>query len=117
MYRTIVTQHFDSRPWRRYFVVGVVVIALTSLVSSWSSAQAFLPKKGEGSVAITYENVHVDGHFLEDGSRFPAYQSRASNMIFGLEYGLTDRLALDASLPYMLTKYTGKEVPLNLPIN
>jgi len=81
------------------------------------SAQAFLPKKGEGSIAITYQNVHVDGHFLEDGSRFPAYQNRADNLMFGLEYGVTDRLALDVNLPYMLTKYTGKETPLNLPLN
>jgi hypothetical protein len=117
MYRPIVSQHFDSRPWRRCFVVGVVVVALLSLASFQSSAQAFLPKKGEGSVAITYQDVHVAGHFLEDGSRLPVYQSRANNMILGLEYGLADRLALDASLPYMLTKYTGKEVPLNLPLN
>jgi len=99
------------------FTFGVVLVALTFLMPSRGLAQAFLPAKGEGSVSITYQNVHVAGHFLEDGSRFPAYQSRASNLMFGLEYGLTDHLALDASLPYMLTKYTGKQVPLNLPLN
>jgi len=46
---------------------------------------------------VTYQNVHVAGHFLEDRSRFPAYQSRANNLMFGLEYDLTDRLTADAS--------------------
>src|SRR5262249_10624498 len=117
MYRVIPTETFVWRVWSLRFAVCVVAVVLTSLVPFRGLAQAFLPRKGEGSVAMTYQSVHVAGHFLEDGSRFPAYQSRANNMIFGLEYGLTDRLALDASLPYMLTKYTGKEVPLNLPIN
>jgi len=95
----------------------VVAVALVFLMPSPGTAQAFLPSRGEGTVSINYQNVHVAGHFLEDGSRFPAYQSRANNLMFGLEYGLTDRLTADVSLPYMLIKYTGKEVPLNLPAN
>ena len=103
--------------WSASNIFAVILVALVFLMPSSGSAQAFLPSKGEGTVSITYQNVHVAGHFLEDGSRFPAYQSRANNLLFGLEYGLTDRLTADIGLPYMLIKYTGKEVPLNLPAN
>ncbi len=96
---------------------AVVVVAFTLLTPSFSSAQAWLPYKGEGSVSIIYQSVHSDGHFLEDGSSWAAYQSLAHDMIFEVDYGLTDRLALDVSLPYIVSKYTGREEPINLPQN
>jgi hypothetical protein len=94
-----------------------VVLAGWILNSPHGSAQAWLPAKGEGTVSISFQHVNAAGHFLEDGSRLPGYQTRASNLIFEVAYGLTERLAVNVSLPYMNTKYTGKDEPLNLPEN
>jgi hypothetical protein len=80
-------------------------------------AQAFLPGKGEGAVSINFASVHAAGHFMDDGSRLPGYASRANSLTFGVEYGLTDKLALGLSLPYIRAKYLGPEEPLNLPRN
>src|SRR5262249_46446976 len=43
--------------------------------------------------------------------------SRAETMIFDIEYGLNNRLAVRASLAYVNSKYTGQETPFNLPRN
>lgn len=98
-------------------VAAMITVVLALLMPRLGSAQAWLHKKGEGSVSITYQNVNSTGHFLEDGTELPAYQNKANDFIFSVDYGLTDRLALDVSLPYMITKYTGKEEPVNLPRN
>jgi hypothetical protein len=54
---------------------------------------------------------------MEDGSTWEGYQSHSNNMLLGVDYGITDRLAVDFSLPFIATKYTGKDEPLNLPRN
>lgn len=95
----------------------VFVLAACILNPSHGSAQAFLPLKGDGSVSITFQHVNAAGHFIDDGSRLPEYQSRSSNLIFHVEYGVTERLALSLAIPYMNTKYTGNQEPLNLPLN
>ena len=87
------------------------------LSSSSASAQAWLPEKGEGSASLSFQHVSAAGHFLEDGSRLPGYETQASNLLMDVTYGVTDRLALGVAVPYMNVKYTGKEEPLNLPEN
>lgn len=91
----------------------LIALAWCALAPAVCSAQAWLPPKGEGSVSTTYQNVNFSGHFNSDGSRQPVFQSRASNVVFEMTYGITDRLALTGSLPYINSKYTGKETPLN----
>ena len=90
----------------------IVLLGCCLLNPARGSAQAWMPLKGEGSVSITFQHVRSAGHFLEDGSQFPGYETRASNVSFDVAYGVTERLALDASLPYMNTKYAGKEAPM-----
>jgi hypothetical protein len=100
------------RIWR------TAVLALFMMtIPRFVPAQAWLPDKGEGSVSFTYQFVNSSGHFLEDGSQFPGYQSRANALVLGVQYGLTNRLAAEVNLPYLLTRYTGSEEPLNLPEN
>ena len=94
---------------------GIVVAWLLSPVLAMG--QAFVPSKGNGSVSVDVGTIRAAGHFLDDGSKLPGYGSRANHVTFSLDYGLTDRLALGFSLPYIKAKYTGKEEPLNLPDN
>ena len=96
------------------FLVG---LGLCMTVGSRCLAQAWLPPAGELTFATSFQRVEGKGHFLDDGSRLPGYRTRASNMQFELSYGISDRLAVDLSLPYVKVKYLGPEEPLNLPTN
>jgi len=87
------------------------------LLPTFGLAQAFLPGKGNGEVSIDIGTTRATGHFLDDGSRQPGYGSRANHMTLSVEYGITNRLAVGVDLPYISSKYTGKEEPLNLPAN
>ena len=93
------------------------LLALVLLLPCAGMAQAFLPGKSEGSASINFTTIHAAGHFLDDGSRLPGYASRANSLTFGLDYGLTERLAVGVSIPYIRAKYLGPEEPLNLPRN
>ena len=63
---------------------------------------AWLPLKGEASVSLTFQSLDYRGHFVEDGTKQEGLlPSRAQLGIMELEYALTDRLALNASLPYI----------------
>jgi hypothetical protein len=79
--------------------------------------QAFLPGKGSGTVSFDFGTTHSAGHFLDDGSKLPGYGTRAYNLSFNVEYGVTSRLALSLGIPWVTSKYTGTEEPLNLPLN
>jgi hypothetical protein len=96
--------------------VCVAVVSLF-LLPSLGLAQAFLPGKGNGSVSVDIGTTHAAGHFLDDGSRLPGYSSRANHVTLSVEYGVTNRLAVGVDIPYVSSKYTGKEEPLNLPAN
>jgi hypothetical protein len=93
------------------------LLALVLLLPCAGMAQAFLPGKSEGSVSLNFTTIHAAGHFLDDGSRLPGYASRANSLTFGLDYGLTEKLAVGVSIPYIRAKYLGPEEPLNLPRN
>lgn len=93
------------------------VAAAWLLLPALGMGQAFLPGKGTGMVSIDWGTTHSAGHFMDDGSKLPGYGTRAQNLTFGVEYGVTSRLAVGFSIPWVNAKYTGKEEPLNLPNN
>jgi hypothetical protein len=94
----------------------LILIVYLAPVSCW--AQAWLPPKGEGSVLISYQYIDFAGHFRPDGSRLAGFQTRSNNVFLEVGYGVTDRLALSASLPHVNNKFTDKETPpFNLPVN
>jgi hypothetical protein len=91
----------------------VCVVGLIALARS-ASAQAVLPPKGEGNVAVTYQGVLAEGHLGPDGKRPSTAagrdQFRSHVLMSDVEFGLTDRIALSFSLPFIATRYDG-EVP------
>lgn len=72
-----------------------------------SRAQAWVPPKGEGSFSFGYQNGltrdHVDfgGKWVEDGT------NKWHGIVQFVEYGLTDKIALDLSLPFYRGVYHG----------
>jgi hypothetical protein len=96
---------------------GVLALATLLVVPTAGYAQAWLPPKGEGTLAVAFQRVNANGHFLEDGSELPGYATRASNGVFVLSYGITDRLAATLTAPFVNVRYLGPDEPLNLPDN
>ncbi|MGH9971920.1 MAG: hypothetical protein ACREBG_29585 [Pyrinomonadaceae bacterium] len=70
-------------------------------------AQAWLPLKGEGQVAVTYQNIYVKDHVDFEGNRFDSGPIRTHTVISSFEYGLTSKLALDAEITHVSSKYEG----------
>jgi hypothetical protein len=71
-------------------------------------AQAWLPPKGDGSVSVTYSNMYVRNHVGSTGKNPNLGRIRTNIILTSFEYGLTDRLALNADLAYVASKYIGK---------
>jgi hypothetical protein len=70
-------------------------------------AQAWLPPKGDGQIAVTYQNIYVRDHFNYEGKRFDSGPIRTNTVVTTFEYGLTNKLALDAELTHVSSKYEG----------
>jgi hypothetical protein len=86
-----------------------VALLLFSLIACARTllGQAWVPDKGEATFSTSFNYVAFDGHFQDDGSRTTDGASRARSFLFGLEYGITDKLALDVTLPIVSTRYSG----------
>lgn len=72
-----------------------------------AAAQAWLPAKGEGAVAVTLADYAFDGHFDSDGSADPFGGTHAKSIGVEVTYGITDRLAATVGLPFIATRLSG----------
>jgi hypothetical protein len=92
------------------FTAGVISVLAAPVLLS---AQAWLPPKGDGSVSFGVQTISFDGHFDTAGNKLQgAGKSRATNLLLGLSYSFTDRFTAELSLPYVITRYTGKQAEL-----
>jgi hypothetical protein len=95
-------QHSTSR-------IGLA-LGLFVLCSAPASGQsAWLPVDGEANISFVFQHLNFGGHFDENGVKLDgAVPSRAFLGIFQVEYGLTDKLAITARLPYIASEFTGE---------
>lgn len=87
-------------------VLCVVAILQLGLPTS-INGQAWLPAKGEGQVTVTYQNLYVRYHLDFEGKTFESGPIRSHTVISTLEYGLTNKLTLDADVAYVFSKFEG----------
>jgi hypothetical protein len=94
----------------------VVLAVLLSCFASEVSAQAFIPAVGEGTVSASYQSVVTRGHrgasgtWYPNAAQLPAFPEERTDthaLIWYVDYGLTDKIAVHASLPYMQVRYEG----------
>jgi hypothetical protein len=91
--------------------VGVLA-ALLFGSASHASAQAFIPAPGEGTISASYQNIRTHGQLDWHGTQLaepggPREGTDGHSLLWYVEYGLSDRIAVHASLPYIQTKYQG----------
>jgi hypothetical protein len=94
-------------PMRRQFAFALNVALLGVLaVAIDARAQAWLPAKGEGTVAVAVQSTNVKNHLL---TRTPvaAGEIDSYSLMADLTYGLTDKIAVDFALPFVMSKYVG----------
>lgn len=74
-------------------------------------AQAWLPLRGEGNITVTYQSTLARGHLLGTGKRASganAYDPvRAHTMTSEVEFGLTNKVALNLAFPVVAARYGG----------
>jgi hypothetical protein len=101
----------DSRT--RSTLLPLLCGAIGVLCGSSVRGQAWLPPKGEVTFSLGYGNVFVDKHYLGtsanpgDNVENDFGHIRSQSIQIALGYGVTDRLAVSAAVPYILTKYYG----------
>jgi hypothetical protein len=93
-----------SRLTRRF--VGVLLVLSVFLPPSAARAQAWVPAKGEGAVSVVFNDAYVKYHRLptepEDFGHI-----KSDSLLVDFSYGLTDKVAVDVALPFIVTKYNG----------
>lgn len=70
-------------------------------------AQAWLPPRGDGTVTITYQSTLARGELTSAGQLLGDDTVRAHGLISEVEWGLTDRIALNLALPFVTAKHRG----------
>ena len=70
-------------------------------------AQAWVPARGSGSIQLGYKREVAKHHLDFRGERFSPGDITSESLVMTLEYGITDRLAVTASLPHVRKRYVG----------
>lgn len=100
--------------WAVYRVVAVTLVLCAA--ASLCDGQAWVPAKGEGEFSIVFQSLYTSEHFNGDGSRFKAGNIRLLGLVNATDFGVTDKLAISASLPVFAGAYHG-DLPHQFPID
>ncbi len=69
--------------------------------------QAWLPPKGEASLSLGFSHTFATEHVDYQGNPAAPGDKIWNNVVSDLSYGVTDRLAVRLTLPYVISKYDG----------
>ena len=94
----------NRRPLGPLFGAAVLLV----LGARPSAGQAYIPPAGDGTVSVSFQSVHTSLQLDSKGTKGDGPETTDTQaLIWHVEYGLTDKLAVHASLPFMAVKYTG----------
>jgi hypothetical protein len=94
---------------RRLLARAIAVL----LLPASAAAQTFTPPARVGSVTVAWQWVDNTGHILTDGTFFPRGQSVTTSLLVEVDYGVTERFAATASVPFVFARYTGGLPPFS----
>jgi hypothetical protein len=80
-----------------------------------AGAQAFVPPAGEGTVSFLFQNMLVRDHYLTTTRRDFFGPVDTNVFVLDIGYGVTDRLAVDVALPFVISNYSG-DYPHPMPL-
>lgn len=64
--------------------IAILAVAAVSPRAAATAAQAWLPEKGEGSIAVLYQDVFVSDHFFDRGQRRDRGEIQTNNLLVDL---------------------------------
>jgi hypothetical protein len=98
----------EARSRARYARVRCIAVACFIALPAIAGGQAWIAPAGEGTVAVVHQYVHSDVHLNKEGIGTRALGSEAFHAV-ALEgsYGLRQRLAVEGSVVWLATKWTG----------
>lgn len=93
------------------FSSWIPLLALTTLVSTTATGQAWVPERQEGTFTTSYNYLSSEGHLGDVGQKQPEAAALSHSALLEVEYGLTDKLALTVSLPLVSIRYNSNNPP------
>jgi len=87
----------------RQLARGLFAIA-GAMFSVPSYGQAWVAPKGELSLSLSYQYTDFPGHLDVKGDKDPVAGTEAQGFALQLDYGVNDRLAFSANIPYTATR-------------
>ena len=91
---------------RRRLGTTVILSAAVMIPAAEAAAQAWVPAKGEGAIAIAAQSMNVKRH-LAGTLSVAAGNIDTVVLLSDLTYGLTDKVAIDLAVPLVTSKYDG----------
>lgn len=92
----------------RTLVRSTALVALALLGGAGSAlAQAWLPPRGEAALTLGYSRMWATGHHDYTGAFLSPGDMIWNNIGLDVSYGVSDRLAIRVSLPFVISKYDG----------
>ena len=85
--------------------IGLAGVALLFLPIE-SFAQAWVPPKGDGSVSLSAQQLNVKKHKAGTVTT-DAGHINTGVLLADMTYGLTNKIAVDLAVPFVVTKYSG----------
>jgi len=93
------------------------ILSVATTIVCPAAARAQTPARGEGNVTTTYQRGHTRGQLNTAGELVSQDSTAAHALLWDVEFGLTNRLAVHASLPYMAVRFAGGPNPHRVGIN
>src|SRR5713101_7313747 len=104
----------NARPSMRLVVGTIALVVAVFGRSTAVRAQAWTPAQGEGTVSIQFQDAFVRYHQLPT-VKLDRGHIRGETLVHDFTYGMTDKLEVRASLPYVASKYNGTRPHLLAP--
>jgi hypothetical protein len=91
----------------KYTAWIVAASALAGITPRPAVAQAWLPPRGEASFSTGVQYLQARYHLVSGGERDDRGRMQWYYAVSDLTYGVSDRFALSAGIPYVFSRYTG----------
>ena len=93
----------------RLSTIRPVLVLVVALVPAAASAQAWLPDEGSFNTSFLFNDVLNKEHWLPNGDTVDVGHTRSQTYALLASYGVTDKVMVSASLPYIVTRFWDKQ--------
>jgi hypothetical protein len=86
---------------------AAALLAIAMSFGPEARAQASVPEEGDGSLTLAGQSISVRYHTDFHGVKTDFGHTQTQMLFLGVDYGLTDKLAVNLGVPYIRSKYVG----------